>query len=134
MGDNGFVNSVPSPFPSEEYKQRLQARELRVAQFDKIDKRIGNVRLMLVVATLVAAWWSFERGAFSAWWLLIAVGLFVAIAGYHAGVERRRLCAIRAVEFYRRFGFMSLVSQPRTLLLPLATAQRVLIRHPGAIF
>ena len=102
MGDNGFVNSVPSPFPSEEYKQRLQARELRVAQFDKIDKRIGNVRLMLVVATLVAAWWSFERGAFSAWWLLIAVGLFVAIAGYHAGVERRRLCAIRAVEFYRR--------------------------------
>jgi hypothetical protein len=96
------VNSASSPSPSEEYKQRLRARELRVAQFDRIDKRVGNVRLLVVVAALVAAWWSFGRGAFSAWWLLISVGLFVAIAAYHAGVERRRLCAGRAVEFYRR--------------------------------
>jgi MutS domain V/MutS domain III len=73
-----------------------------VAQFDRIDKRVGNVRLLLVVAALAAAWWSFERGAFSAWWLLVAVGGFVAIAAYHAGVERRRLCTGRAVEFYRR--------------------------------
>jgi hypothetical protein len=102
VGDNGFVNSVSSPSPSEEYKQRLQARELRVAQFDRIDKRVGNVRLLVVFAALVAAWWSFERGAFSAWWLLIALGGFVAIAAYHAGVQRRRLCAGRAVEFYRR--------------------------------
>ncbi len=96
------MNSVSLPSPSEEYKQRLQARELRVVQFDKIDKRVGNVRLLLVVAALVAAWWSFERGAFSAWWLLIAVVGFVAIAAYHAGVARRRLCAMRAVKFYRR--------------------------------
>jgi hypothetical protein len=73
-----------------------------VAQFDRIDKRVGNVRLLVVFAALVAAWWSFERGAFSAWWLLIALGGFVAIAAYHAGVQRRRLCAGRAVEFYRR--------------------------------
>ena len=102
MGDNGFVNSASSPSPSEEYKQRLQARELRVAQFDRIDKRVGNVRLLVVIAALVAAWLSFERGAFSAWWLLVALGGFVAIAAYHAGVARRRLCAERAVGFYRR--------------------------------
>jgi hypothetical protein len=102
VGDNGGVNSVSSPSPSEEYQQRLQARELGVAQLDRLDRRVGNLRLMVVVVTLVAAWLSWERGAFSAWWLVVAVGLFVAIAAYHAGVARRRTCAMRAVEFYRR--------------------------------
>jgi ribosomal protein S18 acetylase RimI-like enzyme len=32
----------------------------------------------------------------------------------------------RAVAFYQRFGFRILVSQPRTLFLPLATAQKIL--------
>jgi len=80
----------------------LRDRELRVAQFDRIDKRVGNVRLVIVIAALVAAWLSFARGAFSGWWLLVAMGGFVVIAVYHAGVQRRRLCAMRAVEFYRR--------------------------------
>ncbi|HMH15226.1 MAG TPA: hypothetical protein VK578_19155 [Edaphobacter sp.] len=80
----------------------MRDRELRVAQFDRIDKRVGNVRLVIVIAALVAAWLSFARGAFSGWWLLVAMGGFVVIAVYHAGVQRRRLCAMRAVEFYRR--------------------------------
>ncbi len=33
----------------------------------------------------------------------------------------------QAVAFYRRYGFIALVSQPRTLFLPLATAQRALL-------
>jgi len=35
----------------------------------------------------------------------------------------------RAVEFYRRSGFRTLASQPRTLFLPLATARRVLLQE-----
>ena len=34
-----------------------------------------------------------------------------------------------AVAFYERFGFRTLASQPRTLFLPLATAQNVLLRE-----
>jgi ribosomal protein S18 acetylase RimI-like enzyme len=34
----------------------------------------------------------------------------------------------QAVAFYRRFGFRSLASQPRTLFLPLATAQKAFVR------
>ena len=34
----------------------------------------------------------------------------------------------QAVAFYQRFGFRILASQPRTLFLPLATAQKVLLR------
>jgi hypothetical protein len=33
----------------------------------------------------------------------------------------------RAVAFYRRYGFRPLVSQPRTLFLPLATAHRAFV-------
>ena|SRR3984885_615927 len=33
-----------------------------------------------------------------------------------------------AVAFYQRFGFRTLASQPRTLFLPLATAQKVLFK------
>jgi ribosomal protein S18 acetylase RimI-like enzyme len=34
----------------------------------------------------------------------------------------------QAVAFYRRFGFRILASQPRTLFLPLATAQTVFLQ------
>jgi ribosomal protein S18 acetylase RimI-like enzyme len=35
----------------------------------------------------------------------------------------------RAVAFYQHFGFRILASQPRTLFLPVATAQKVLLRE-----
>ena len=35
----------------------------------------------------------------------------------------------QAVAFYQRFGFRILASQPRTLFLPLATAQKALLRE-----
>lgn len=38
----------------------------------------------------------------------------------------------RAVEFYRRYGFRTLSSQPRTLFLPLATAQKALEPPAGS--
>jgi len=34
-----------------------------------------------------------------------------------------------AVAFYERFGFRTLASQPRTLFLPLATAQKIFLRE-----
>jgi ribosomal protein S18 acetylase RimI-like enzyme len=37
----------------------------------------------------------------------------------------------QAVAFYQRFGFRTLVSQPRILFLPLATAEKVLLKKMG---
>jgi len=101
VSDNTSV-PLPGLSPSEEYKQRQQIREAKVADFEKIHIRLGNVRLLLVIAALIAAWWSFERDAFSGWWLLIPLFLFVALAVFHAGVLRRRSYAERAVEVYRK--------------------------------
>jgi hypothetical protein len=96
------VSSTASSSPSEEYKQRQQSREARVRRLELIHLRLGNTRLLVVVALLIAAWWSFERDIFSAWWLLIFVFAFIALAIFHAQVLRRRSLAERAVDVYRK--------------------------------
>ena len=88
--------------PSAEYKKRRQDRETQVAYFEKLHIRLGNLRLLVVIATLIAAWFAFHRDAFSPWWLLLALALFLAIAIFHAKVLLRRACAERAVDFYRK--------------------------------
>ena len=88
--------------PSEEYKQRQQAREQQVEHFEKLHRRFGNLRLLLVIATLVAAWSSFHNDAFTPLWLLAGPIAFLAIAILHARVLRSRSCAERAVDFYRK--------------------------------
>ena len=91
-----------SSSPSEEYKLRQHAREATVAHFEKIHLRLGNLRLLLVIAALALAWWRLERNDFSAWWLFLPVLLFIALAVFHARVLRMRSCAERAVDLYRK--------------------------------
>lgn len=90
-----------NPSPSEEYRKRRQARETLVDHFERLHRRFGDVRLLVVIATLIAAWFSLHRDAFSPWWLLAALLLFLVIAILHAEVLRKRSCAERAVAFYR---------------------------------
>jgi hypothetical protein len=102
VSDNTVVPSNSSLSPSEEYRQRQQAREEKVAHFDKVHLRLGNIRLLLAIAFLAIAWLRFERGAFSSWWLLLPVLLFGVVAIVHAKVLRKRTCAERAVDIYRK--------------------------------
>src|SRR5260370_1075793 len=97
LSDNGSVH----PSPAEEYKQRLQSREQRVAHFERQHIRIGNIRLLMVVATLLLAWFVFDHATLSPWWLLVSLGAFIGLVAYHAKVLRRKVCAERAVAFYR---------------------------------
>jgi hypothetical protein len=75
---------------------------MQVAHFEKVHRLFGNIRLLLVIATLIAAWFSLHLDAFSPWWLLLALVLFLVIAILHARVLRQRACAERAVDFYRK--------------------------------
>jgi hypothetical protein len=98
---------VPRPnslSPSEEYRQRQQIREARSAHFEKEHVRLGNIRLLLVIAALTAVWWRwrFERTDFSGWWLLLPVILFIALAVFHTSVLDMRSYAERAVDVYRK--------------------------------
>ncbi len=88
--------------PSEEYASRLAARELRVAEHDRIHIRLGNLRLALALLTVVIGWLALARHLFSPWWLAAPVLAFIVLAAYHARVLRRRDMAQRSVTFYKR--------------------------------
>jgi len=56
--------------PSDEYVQRRNARQLRVAHYEKIHIRLGNVRLVLFALGIFLAWVSWRAHSISAWWVV----------------------------------------------------------------
>ena len=87
--------------PSEEYVQRLSAREQSVAHYEKIHVRAGNLRLLVVVILAIMAWISFTGHRLSSWWLAAPVAVFVAMGAYHSKILRARDLAQCAVAFYK---------------------------------
>jgi hypothetical protein len=88
--------------PSEEYVQRRDARQSRVAHYEKIHLRLGNVRLLLASLAVIMAWASLHGHHLSPWWLAAPVAAFVGIAAYHSRILRARELAERAAAFYER--------------------------------
>src|SRR6266478_3547640 len=93
--------TLTSVSPSDQYRQRLEARQSRVAAYDRVHIRLGNMRLALALLAIALAWASLRRHVISPWWLLVPVAAFVAIAAYHSRILRRRDLAERAVAFYQ---------------------------------
>jgi len=85
----------------EEYSKRLQDRERRVAHYEALHMRLGNVRLALAVVAAGIAWESLRRHTLSPWWMFVPLVLFVFVAAYHSRILRARDLAQRAVSFYR---------------------------------
>ena len=88
--------------PSAEYVQRLKHRESRVAYYEKIHIRLGNLRLGLVLLAVVMTWASFRGHYFSPWWMSAPVAVFGSVAVWHSRILRARDLAQRAVAFYER--------------------------------
>jgi hypothetical protein len=88
--------------PAEDYIERLRAREARVSRFQQLHARVGNARLLVAAMTVIAAWWSLQRHAFSPWWLLVPIAAFAGLVLYHYTINRARSRSGRAVDFYRR--------------------------------
>src|SRR5947209_3555563 len=84
---------------SEEYVQRRNARQSRVAHFEQIHIRLGNARLLLAFLAVIMAWASFRSHYLSPWWLAAPVAAFVGIAAYHARILRAHELAQRAAGF-----------------------------------
>jgi hypothetical protein len=87
--------------PSEEYQRRLRDRERRAGKLNQVHIRLGNVRLLLVIAAAVLLW-AILHYKLNAALLLIPAALFVLVAAYHARVLARNGAVERAIEFYRR--------------------------------
>ena len=71
--------------------------------FEGAHRRFGNIRLLVVIATLIAAWFSFYRDAFSA---VVAASCshsyFSSSPSSTQGCFANATCAERAVDFYRK--------------------------------
>jgi MutS domain V len=88
--------------PAEEYVQRRNARQSRVAHYQKIHIRLGNLRLLLAGIAVSMAWASFRGHYFSTWWLAAPAASFLSIAVYHSRILRARKLAERAFGFYEK--------------------------------
>jgi hypothetical protein len=88
--------------PLDEYRRRLGEREGRVTRHTRVHERLGYVRLLIVVAGLIIAWYSLRRDFLSPWWILLPVAVFFAIGIYHARILQAKQCAERAAAVYRR--------------------------------
>jgi hypothetical protein len=88
--------------PKEEYERRLRDREAVVTVYQRIHIRLGNIRLLLVIATIALVWAIIKHMPLSPRWLASPIVLFALTAMYHAGVLRKQSLAQRAVKFYQQ--------------------------------
>ncbi|WP_373046753.1 MutS-related protein [Vulgatibacter sp.] len=88
--------------PAAVYGERLRARREAVERLERQDGQVANARLALFVLAAILAWFSWGRGAFSAWWLLLPAAAFVALLVVHDRLLTRKARAQRAVVFYEQ--------------------------------
>jgi len=88
--------------PANEYTQRREARLKVRAGRERIHLRIGNLKLLVIAAGLVLAWFSLIKNSVSDYWLIVPVAVYAALAVWHELVIRARTRAERASEFYER--------------------------------
>jgi hypothetical protein len=85
----------------ELYRERLGTHERRIASLEATFDQLGSLRVVTFVIGIGATWWLFGKTTWSAWWLVLPVGAFIAAVLYHGGVKRRLDLARRAADFYR---------------------------------
>jgi hypothetical protein len=87
--------------PEQQYLQRLEEHEARLAQLDKSHARIGGIRLAIGASFLFVAWLCFGRYAWPSAWLLLPLAAFIAALSRHSRIRAARTRAQRAAQFYR---------------------------------
>lgn len=98
------LNFLPlsNPDPAVEYRARLERWRQVFQREEVVFRKLGNWRLVVVIAAAICAWLAFSQGALSVAWLLPPVGVFIGLAIYHERVVKRQEFARRAVAYYER--------------------------------
>ena len=73
--------------PKEQYSQRLAECNVRLARFDRLDARIGSIRLGIGASFLIIAWLCFGPLSIPRAWLGIPILGFIAMLVYHQRVR-----------------------------------------------
>lgn len=88
--------------PRQEYSKRLESRLKTLSAKDVLHSRIGNLKLGVVAAGVLLAYLSFWRHLLPGHWLLVLIGVYLALALLHELVIRAKTRASTAADHYRR--------------------------------
>jgi hypothetical protein len=88
--------------PANEYTQRREARLKVRAERERVHLRIGNFKLLVVLAGLILVWFLLIKNTVSDYWMILPFAAYGALAMWHELVIRERTRAERAAAFYER--------------------------------
>jgi hypothetical protein len=87
--------------PKQEYAARREHWLTETSRLERLFIRIGNYRLVVVLAALLGGL-SVWRGGLNGWWLLVPLAVFVGLMVWHERIARRRTFAKRGLAYYDR--------------------------------
>jgi hypothetical protein len=88
--------------PLAEYHKRLSSCAKRIATENRRHLHLGNAKLTAIVAEMAGVWLVLSRHYFAAYWLLLPVAAYLALAIAHEFVLRAKNRAELASTFYQR--------------------------------
>jgi hypothetical protein len=97
-----MTNKVERSEPRVEYTRRQAYHSSRAKAYRAHEQRLGNIRMVVFLAALVALWLVVVSHLFHAGWLLVPAAVFAVLGGLHQRTQRRRTSAERRAAFYTR--------------------------------
>ena len=88
--------------PRVEYSKRLDSHLNILGAKDRLHQKIGNAKLLVVVAAFFFGYLSLSRSLFPSSWLLAFVTAYLALAVWHELILRAKARAATAADYYRR--------------------------------
>ncbi len=88
--------------PRDEYTRRIAQRQASIQACDRRHNTLGFLRLLTVAAAVAMTYAVVGSAAFSAWWLLLPVVVFIALGVRLQRVVTEHSRLSRAIAFYER--------------------------------
>jgi hypothetical protein len=88
--------------PRLEYSNRLDSHLTTLSAKDLLHRKIGNAKLLVVIAAFFFAYLSFYGNLFPPLWLLALIGFYLTLALWHELVLRAKTRAATARDYYRK--------------------------------
>jgi MutS domain V len=90
------------PDPHAEYTKRIENYQRISSGREKVHRRIGNLKLGVVIAGSMLAWLLLGKHLVSAYWLFLPVAAYACLAIWHEFVLRSKARAETASAFHQR--------------------------------
>src|ERR1700733_3856746 len=86
----------------EHYALRSSELEKQLTNFERLDARIGSIRLALGATFLLMLWICFGARVLSPAWIWLPVAAFIALVIYHARLRESKAATQRGAQHYRQ--------------------------------